>query len=102
MRGGFPTNGHSTLRCKNWIVYAKPPFGLPEHVLAYLGRYTHRVATATSRPISATEASVTYRWRDDRHGNAPRLMSLHQHEFNRCFLIHSLPLFGPGISNRNV
>lgn len=79
------------LRRKNWIVYAKPPFGSPEHVLAYLGRYTHRVAIANSRLVSADETSVTFRWRDYRHGNAPRLMSLHPHEFIRRFLIHSLP-----------
>ncbi len=79
------------LRRKNWIVYAKPPFGSPEHVLAYLGRYTHRVAIANSRLVSADETRVTFRWRDYRHGNAPRLMSLDPHEFIRRFLIHSLP-----------
>ena len=79
------------LRRKNWIVYAKPPFGSPEHVLAYLGRYTHRVAIANSRLVSADDTSVTFRWRDYRHGNAPRLMSLDPHEFIRRFLIHSLP-----------
>lgn len=79
------------LRRKNWIVYAKPPFGSPEHVLAYLGRYTHRVAIANSRLVSADQTSVTFRWRDYRHGNAPRLMSLDPHEFIRRFLIHSLP-----------
>jgi hypothetical protein len=79
------------LRGKSWIVYAKPPFGSPEHVLAYLGRYTHRVAIANSRLVSADETSVVFRWRDYRHGNAPRLMSLNPHEFIRRFLIHSLP-----------
>ena len=79
------------LRRKNWIVYAKPPFGSPEHVLAYLGRYTHRVAIANSRLVSATETSVTFRWRDYRHGNASKLMTLDPHEFIRRFLIHSLP-----------
>ena len=79
------------LRRQTWIVYAKPPFGSPEHVLAYLGRYTHRVAIANSRLVSADETSVTFRWRDYRHGNAPRLMSLDPHEFIRRFLIHSLP-----------
>lgn len=78
------------LRRKKWIVYAKPPFGSPEHVLAYLGRYTHRVAIANSRLVSANEAAVTFRWRDYRHGNASRLMSLDPHEFIRRFLIHSL------------
>jgi hypothetical protein len=79
------------LRRKNWIVYAKPPFGSPGHVLAYLGRYTHRVAIANSRLVSADDTSVTFRWRDYRHGNAPRLMTLAPHEFIRRFLIHSLP-----------
>ncbi|BCH27020.1 IS91 family transposase [Mesorhizobium sp. L-8-3] len=79
------------LRRKNWIVYAKPPFGSPEQVLAYLGRYTHRVAIANSRLVSADETSVTFRWRDYRHGNAPRLMSLDPHEFIRRFLLHCLP-----------
>ena len=80
-----------TLRKKSWVVYAKPPFGSPEHVLAYLGRYTHRVAIANSRLVSADEASVTFRWRDYAHGNAPRLMTLGAHEFIRRFLLHSLP-----------
>lgn len=79
------------IRHKTWIVYAKPPFGSPEHVLAYLGRYTHRVAIANSRLVSADETSVTFRWRDYRHGNASKLMSLEPHEFIRRFLIHSLP-----------
>jgi hypothetical protein len=79
------------LRRKTWIVYAKPPFGSPEHVLAYLGRYTHRVAIANSRLIDADETRVTFRWRDYRHGNAPRLMSLAPDEFIRRFLLHSLP-----------
>ena len=79
------------LRRKAWIVYAKPPFGSPEHVLAYLGRYTHRVAIANSRLVSADDTGVTFRWRDYRHGNAPRLMTLDAHEFIRRFLLHSLP-----------
>lgn len=79
------------LRRKNWVVYAKPPFGSPGHVLAYLGRYTHRVAIANSRLVSADDSSVVFRWRDYRHGNAPRQMSLDPDEFIRRFLIHSLP-----------
>ncbi|ASY61010.1 Mobile element protein (plasmid) [Sinorhizobium sp. CCBAU 05631] len=59
------------LRKKRWVVYAKPPFGSPERVLAYLGRYTHRVAIANSRLVSADDTGVTFRWRDYRHGNAP-------------------------------
>ena len=79
------------LRRRDWVVFSKPPFGSPEHVLAYLGRYTHRVAIANSRLISADETSVTFRWRDYRHGNTPRVMSLAPDEFIRRFLIHSLP-----------
>lgn len=78
-------------RRKVWVVYAKPPFGSPEHVLAYLGRYTHRVAIDNSRLVSADDSSVVFRWRDYRHGNAPRRMSLAPDEFIRRFLIHSLP-----------
>ena len=79
------------LRAKRWIVYAKPPFGSPEHVLAYLGRYTHRVAIANSRLVSADGNTVTFRWRDYRHGNALKLMPLDAGEFIRRFLLHSLP-----------
>lgn len=78
-------------RRKPWVVYAKPPFGSPEHVLAYLGRYTHRVAIANSRLASADEAGVTFRWRDYRRANAPKLMTLDGHEFIRRFLLHSFP-----------
>jgi hypothetical protein len=79
------------LRKKSWVVYAKPPFGSPEHVLAYLGRYTHRVAIANSRLVSADPTGVTFRWRDYRHRNAPRQMSLAPDEFIRRFLLHCLP-----------
>ncbi|MBV1692331.1 transposase [Novosphingobium sp. G106] len=57
-------------RKKRWITCAKPPFSSPEHVLAYLGRYTRRVAIANSRLVRADDTSVTFRWRDDRQGNA--------------------------------
>jgi hypothetical protein len=79
------------LRRKRWVVYAKPPFGSPEHVLAYLGRYTHRVAIANSRLVSADEKSVTFRWRDYRRANATRHMTLDPSEFIRRFLLHCLP-----------
>ena len=79
------------LRRRDWVVFAKPPFGSPEHVLAYLGRYTHRVAIANSRLVSVDATRVTFRWRDYRRGNAARLMSLAPDEFIRRFLIHSLP-----------
>lgn len=79
------------LRRKDWIVYSKAPFGSPAHVLAYLGRYTHRVAIANSRLVSADDTGVSFRWRDYRRGNAPRVMSLAPDEFIRRFLIHTLP-----------
>jgi hypothetical protein len=79
------------LRKKRWITYAKPPFGSPEHVLAYLGRYTHRVAIANSRLVRADDTGVTFRWKDYRQGNASREMTLQVHEFIRRFLLHCLP-----------
>ncbi len=78
-------------RRANWVVYAKPPFGSPQHVLAYLGRYTHRVAIANSRLVSLDETGVSFRWRDYRHGGASRMMTLQAAEFIRRFLLHSLP-----------
>ena len=51
------------LRQVEWVVYAKPPFGGPEQVLAYLGRYTHRVAIANSRLVSLTDTAVAFRWK---------------------------------------
>jgi hypothetical protein len=79
------------LRRKDWVVFSKPPFGSPDHVLAYLGRYTHRVAIANSRLVSADDTAISFRWRDYRRGNAPRVMSLSPDEFIRRFLLHSLP-----------
>lgn len=78
-------------RKKRWIVYAKPPFGSPEHVLAYLGRYTHRVAIGNSRLVGADDTSVSFRWRDYANASAPKLMTLDGQEFIRRFLLHSLP-----------
>lgn len=79
------------LRKKRWITYAKPPFGSPAHVLAYLGRYTHRVAIANSRLVRADDTSVTFRWKDYRQGNASRDMTIQAHEYIRRFLLHCLP-----------
>ena len=62
----------------SWVVYAKPPFGSPQYVLAYLGRYTHRVAIANSRLVSMDDARVCFRWRDYRHSNAARVMTCQQ------------------------
>jgi hypothetical protein len=79
------------LRRVEWVVYAKPPFGGPEQVLAYLGRYTHRVAIANSRLVSATNREVAFRWRDYRHHGKAKVMTLAANEFIRRFLLHTLP-----------
>ena len=60
----------------DWVVYSKPPFGGPEHVLRYLGAYTHRVAISNSRLVALSEGNVTFRWRDTAHDNKKRLMPL--------------------------
>jgi len=76
-----------------WVVYAKPPFGGPEAVLAYLSRYTHRVAISNSRLISADADTVAFRWKDYRikSGDRQKVMRLATPEFIRRFLIHVLP-----------
>jgi predicted Zn-ribbon and HTH transcriptional regulator len=81
------------LRSAEWVVYAKRPFGGPEAVLAYLSRYTHRVAIANSRLIAVDEQGVTFKWKDYRiegHDRYKR-MTLATDEFIRRFLIHVLP-----------
>ena len=75
----------------NWVVYAKPPFGGPHHVLGYLARYTHRVAISNHRLVAFTNNQVTFRWRDYAHGNHKRMMTLAAPEFLRRFLLHVLP-----------
>lgn len=79
------------LRNIDWVVYAKPPFGGPEQVLHYLGRYTHRVAIANHRLISAEDGQVTFRWKYYRHQNRLKTMTLSADEFIRRFLLHVLP-----------
>jgi len=73
------------------VVYAKPPFGGPAQVLAYLARYTHRVAIANSRLVSLANAEVAFRWKDYRHHRKTKLMTLAADEFIRRFLLHTLP-----------
>jgi hypothetical protein len=75
----------------DWVVYSKRPFGGPEHVLRYLGAYTHRVAISNSRLVALSQGNVTFRWRDSVHGNKKRLMTLPVDEFLRRFLLHLLP-----------
>jgi len=87
----------SPLRKLEWVVYAKPPFSGPEAVLAYLSRYTHRVAIANSRLIALDDRGVTFKWKDYRAPNAnggrdrQKVMTLTAQEFIRRFLIHVLP-----------
>jgi hypothetical protein len=81
------------LRKKNWVVYAKPPFGGPAAVLAYLARYTHRIAISNRRLILLDESGVTFRTKDYRRDGAERYrtMTLGADEFIRRFLLHVLP-----------
>jgi hypothetical protein len=79
------------LRKVDWITYAKPPFGGPAQVLAYLGRYTHRVAISNARLVSVTDHEVAFRWKDYRHNGQSRIMTLDADEFIRRFLLHTLP-----------
>ena len=81
------------LRRREWVVYAKRPFAGPEAVLAYLARYTHRVAISSSRLVSLDERGVTFGWKDYRAEGVARrkLMTLDAAEFIRRFLIHVLP-----------
>jgi hypothetical protein len=75
----------------NWVVYSKRPFTGPSQVLAYLSRYTHRVALANSRLVSMADGKVTFRWRDYAHEQQSRTMTLEADEFLRRFLLHVLP-----------
>ena len=83
----------AALRKHEWVVYAKRPFGGPEAVLAYLSRYTHRIAIANSRLVAFDGERVTFKWKDYRaKGDARyKLMTLDADEFIRRFLIHVLP-----------
>jgi hypothetical protein len=83
----------SPIRKKRWVVYAKPPFAGPQAVLAYLSRYTHRVAISNRRLVGFDEAAVTFRYKDYRRDGAERqqVMTLATDEFIRRFLIHVLP-----------
>lgn len=75
----------------DWVVYTKRPFGGPEHVLRYLGAYTHRVAISNHRLVALAEGKVTFRWRDSAHKNKKRLITMPVEEFLRRFLLHVLP-----------
>ncbi len=79
------------LRKKKWFVYAKPPFGGPEHVLKYLSRYTHRVAISNGRLVALEDGKVSFLWKDYAHQCKKRVMTLSAVEFLRRFLTHVLP-----------
>lgn len=76
---------------KQWITYAKQPFGGPEQVLEYLGRYTHRVAITNNRIIAMDDATIRFRYRDRSDDNKEKELMLNAHEFIRRFLLHVLP-----------
>lgn len=79
------------MRHIDWVVYAKRPFGGPAQVLAYLARYTHRVAIANSRLVAIDDAHVAFTWKDYRQNGAEKIMRLEPNEFIRRFLLHALP-----------
>lgn len=79
------------LRSTDWVVYAKPPFGGPATVLAYLARYTHRVAITNSRLTALDDGTVSFAWKDYRADGRTKVMTLAAAEFIRRFLLHVLP-----------
>ena len=79
------------LRQQAWVVYCKPPFAGPDHVLAYLGRYTHRVAISNDRLLALADGRVRFRWRDYADGDRVKAMELDAEEFLRRFLLHIVP-----------
>ena len=79
------------MRAAAWVVYAKKPFGGPAQTLAYLGRYTHRVAIANSRLVAIEDDHVAFTWKDYRQDGAVKVMRLAPDEFIRRFLLHTLP-----------
>jgi hypothetical protein len=76
---------------KDWVVYAKPPFGGAEQVLSYLARYTHRVAISSHRLVAFENGRVSFRWRDYAHGGRNKVMTIPAEEFLRRYLLHVLP-----------
>ena len=86
-----------TLFREDWVVYAKRPFGGPDHVLHYLARYTHRVAISNHRLVDLTDTHVTFRWKDYAHHSKQRTMTLTHEVFLRRFLEHVLPRGFPRI-----
>jgi predicted Zn-ribbon and HTH transcriptional regulator len=85
------SEGIKELRKKNWVVYAKKPFGSPQTVLDYLGRYTHRVALSNDRILNVQNGQVTLSYRDRKDKDRKKTMTLDAQEFIRRFLLHVLP-----------
>jgi predicted Zn-ribbon and HTH transcriptional regulator len=85
------TNEIKASRQKSWVVYAKKPFGSPQTVLDYLGRYTHRVALSNDRILKVENHEVTVSYRDRKDGDRKKTLTLDAHEFIRRFLLHVLP-----------
>ncbi len=81
----------ANLKSSDWIVYAKAPFAGPRQVVAYLGRYTHRVAISNERVLGLENGKVRFRWRDYRDRSTIKVMQLDAAEFIRRFLLHILP-----------
>jgi hypothetical protein len=81
----------SPLYAKDWVVYAKPPFGGPEQVLKYLARYTHRVAISNHRLVKLEDGKVTFRYRDYADSRKEKFLTLSTEEFLRRFVMHVLP-----------
>jgi len=79
------------VRQTEWVVYAKPSFGGPQQVIEYLGRYTHRVAISNQRLLALQDGQVSFRWKDYRHPEQPKLLTVSAEEFIRRFLQHALP-----------
>ena len=79
------------LKATRWVVYAKRPFGGPDQVLRYLGRYTHRIAISNARLISLLDGVVRFHWKDYADRGRTKVMALGVDEFLRRFLVHVLP-----------
>jgi len=79
------------LKQHDWVIYSKPPFEGPRHVIAYLGRYTHRIAISNDRIVAIEDDRVLFRWRDYRDACKIKTMSLEATRFIRRFLLHVLP-----------
>ena len=81
----------AALRQQAWVVYCQPPFAGPDHVLAYLGRYTHRVALSNDRLLTLADGRVRFRWRDYADRDRGKVLELAADEFLRRFLLHVVP-----------